>query len=143
MNILESYSDLVVKIDMIKEQIKLNEWELEYWFGIKLDGTGIPLGGKGSMRYGALTSVIQADKKIDAINELRGQLEFYEKTRARMEELFNSVEDLDFKIAKLRIVEGMTHQEVADELGYSHQYIRRRWMNLKRNTQATDTLETV
>lgn len=143
MQLITNYSDLLTKIELIKEQIKLNELELAYWFGVKPDGTGIPLGGKGSFLYGANTSLMQADKKIDAINSLREQLEFYEKAKSRMDVLINNLEGLDYKIAYLKIAKSMTHKEIAQELDYSEQYIRRRWMELKSNKDATDGLVNV
>lgn len=141
MDIIDNYSDLVVKIELIKEQIKLNEWELEYWFGVKLDGSGIPFHSKGTLKFGTVTALTQADKKIDAINKLREQLRFYENAKSRMDVLINNLQGLDYKIAYRRIVYGLTHQEIAEELGYTEQYIRKRWMKIRGNKESTLPLE--
>lgn len=143
MHIIDNYSDLVVKIELIKEQIKLTEWELKYWFGVEPDGTGIPLGGKGSHLFGALTSLTQAGVKFEAIGKLQEQLRFYEEAKGRMDVLIRSLESLDYLIAYRRIVYSMTHIEIAEDLGYTEQYIRKRWAKIKSNKEATDALEIV
>ncbi|MBU8568861.1 hypothetical protein KM914_21075 [Virgibacillus pantothenticus] len=65
MQIMRSYADMLVEIEIIEDQIELVTKELKYWFGIDLNKErGIPLGGSGSYKFGAETSLIQADKKI-------------------------------------------------------------------------------
>ncbi len=52
-------------------------------------------------------------------------------------ESIEQLEGLDYKIAYYRIVEGLTHKEIANELGYTEQYIRERWSKLKTYKQPT------
>ncbi|MBU8568862.1 hypothetical protein KM914_21080 [Virgibacillus pantothenticus] len=47
---------------------------------------------------------------------------------------------LDYKIAYKRIVESKTNQEIADDLGYSHQYIKERWLKIKTYTEHTEPI---
>ncbi|WP_077622018.1 hypothetical protein [Sediminibacillus massiliensis] len=135
MEIMKNYSDITVEIELIKEQIKFTEWELEYWFGIKFHDEnidGIPLASKGSFKYGTETALIQAQKKLTSLNKLYEQLESYESAKKKMDKLIHALDGLEYKIAYKRIVEEKTHQEIADELGYTHDYIRKKWSNYQR-----------
>lgn len=58
------------------------------------------------------------------------------------EEMRLSIEGLEgvqYKIARLRVIEGMTYQEIADELGLTHGYVRQ--VSSKTNKQRTDILK--
>lgn len=137
---MKTYLDTITEIELVKDQIAFTKRELEYWFGIDVDEEmGIPLSGIGSHKYGANTSIVQADKKIKSLQELQLKLKELEYAKVRWDMLLEKLEGLDYKIAYKRIVEAKTHQEIAKELGYSCDYIRERWSKLKRtHTQPTD-----
>jgi DNA-directed RNA polymerase specialized sigma subunit len=138
MLIMESYADLRTEIALLKEQISLVEKEINYWLGIDLtDEKGIPLSGKGSQKFGANATLIQADKKLQTYQKLKARLKELEYAKVRMDILLEQLEGLDYKIAYYRIVEGLTHKEIANELGYTEQYIRERWSKLKTYKQPT------
>lgn len=121
------YNDLCLEIEVIKEQIKLTGSELEYWFGVKINGTegdGIPLGSWGSFKYGANTSLDQAQSKINSINKLRERLEKLEQSKEKIDKLLTNFKGLEYKIAYHKYVEGRTLKETAEELGYSYDYVR-------------------
>lgn len=124
MVIFENYADLIADIEATKDQLKLVEYELEYW----------SFDGEGSHLFGANASVIQIEKKIRSKNKLINRLEYLERAKKRIDMLLKQLDGLDYKIGYLRIVENMTHQEIADELGYSHQYIKERWSKAKEPT---------
>lgn len=139
MHIMKSYSDLLTEIQLIQEQKELTERELEYWYGIDKDGNGIPLGGTGSYKFGANTSIIQAQKKIQSLRKLNERLKELEYARVRQDILLEQFEGLNYKIAYHRIVDNMTLKEIAEELGYSYQHIRRVWAE-RCYKDATDTV---
>lgn len=119
MDIMKNYADLLTEIDVIKEQIKLTEEELDYWFGRR-----IPLGSAGVHRHGAETALIQTQKKIAALKKLNARLKDYEQSANRQTELINRFCGLEYRIAYKRYVENKTLKEIAKELGYSHQYVK-------------------
>ncbi len=137
MEIMNNYSDLLTEIEIIKDQINLTEKDLEYWFGEE-----IPFDSKGCEKFGIDTALEQTEKMRRSLNKLYTRLEYHEQTKERLERLFNRFEDVDYKIAFKRIVEIKTHQQIADELGYTHDYIREKWAKLKRKThnEPTETL---
>ncbi|MBU8661736.1 hypothetical protein KM912_16100 [Virgibacillus pantothenticus] len=57
-----------------------------------------------------------------------------------MDMLMEQFQGLDYKIAYKRIVESKTNQEIADDLGYSHQYIKERWLKIKTYTEHTEPI---
>src|SRR5690625_993791 len=138
---MKSYSDLLIEIELIKEQIDLTEKELKYWYGIDKDGKGIPLGGKGSYKYGANTSVVQAEKKLKSLKHLNKRLKELEYAKVRQNIFLEKLEGLEYRIAYHRIVNNMTHKEIAKELGYSHDYIREVWRKVKTHKHPTDSIE--
>lgn len=140
---MRNYSDLVTEIDLVKEQIRVTGRELEYWYGIDEEGEGVPLGGTGSHKYGANASVIQASRIQKTLDILNGKLRSLEYAKIRQDILLEQLEGLEYKIAYNRIVHNMTHKEVADKLGFTEQYIRRKWAEMKSNKEATDSLENV
>ena len=135
------YKDVLREIDLIQDQIFYTKQELKRWFGVDADtGEGVPLGGILSHKYGANASLIQANKKIKYINLLERRLYTLEKTKGHWESIMKSFEGLDYKIAYYRIVHDMTHQEIADILNYSHQYIKERWARMRTYKQPTDSI---
>ncbi|MBN6205556.1 hypothetical protein JYK21_03750 [Ralstonia pickettii] len=131
MQIMHSYSDILSEIEVIKAQLEITNSEIEYWY----------LDGKGSHKYGANTSLIQIDKLINSRNELFQRMETLKRAKERTEKLMQRFEGIEYQIAYKRIVECKTHKEIADDLGYSPQYIRKIWMNMKSNKEATDRLK--
>lgn len=121
---MKNYSDLLIEIALVKEQIEITSEELEYWYGVDHKGKGIPLGGKGSHKYGANTSVVQADKKINVLNNLYERLRKLEYAKVRQDMLLERFEGLEYKIMYRRKVLNMNLKEIAEDLGYSHGYIR-------------------
>src|SRR5690606_36343112 len=127
LEVFHNYNDLCVEIEVVKEQIKLTEYELEYWFGIKFydrDTNGIPFLARGSFKFGANTSLEQADRKIQSLNKLHERLDELDRSRLKIDTLLSNFRGLEYKIAYMRFVEGKSLREVSDELGYSYDYIR-------------------
>lgn len=121
------YNDLCLEIEVLKEQIKLTGSELEYWFGIKFDdsyGDGIPLGAIGVNKFGVVAALDQTERKVKSLNKLRDRLEKLEQSKEKIESLLKNVKGLEYKIARLRYVEGKSLKEISEELGYSYDYIR-------------------
>jgi hypothetical protein len=141
LEIFETYNDILLEIDIIQEQIKLTENGLKYWFGIKLNpdvrSAGIPFAAPGTHRFGAIAGLNQADKTIESLNGLNERLEQLERAKKRIDYLVNQFEGIEYKIMYKRYVERKTLNEIADELGYSHDRIRHIHANLKKDSTLT------
>src|SRR5690625_6195688 len=135
------YKDILREIDLIQDQLFYTKQELNKWFGVHIDtGKDVHLDGYLSHKFGANAALKQANKKLKYIHRLNSRLYMLNKTREHWENFIKSFEGLDYKIAYYRIVHDMTHQEIADLLNYSHQYIKERWSRIKTYKQPTDSI---
>lgn len=70
----------------------------------------------------------QSEKEKNAlkksIQELNQRVEQLEKEREEIIELIDKFSGLNQKILKLKYVEGLTLESIADETGYSYSYIK-------------------
>lgn len=129
------YNDLCVEIEVLKEQIKLTGYEIEYWLGIKMNDVyfnGIPLGAYGVHRFGVNTALGQAEEKVNTLNKLRERLDNLEQYKKNIETLLSKLEKLEYKVAYMRYVEGKSLKEISEELRYNYDYIRQIMQKLKR-----------
>lgn len=127
MQIMHSYSDILSEIELIKTQLEITNSEIEYWY----------LDGGGANKFGANASLIQVEKLVQSRNKLFDRLQVLEESEKRVAILIQRFEGIEYKIAYKRIVEGKTHQEIAIELGYEEQTIRKRWSRMKCHKEAT------
>lgn len=74
-------------------------------------------------------SAVSLKKKIQSIKqeiiELEMQLE-------DANDIFSSLDETDSQIMKLKYLDGLSLEDIAKRLGYSHSYIRKRHADLKR-----------
>lgn len=122
MEMMKDYADLVRRINIIKGQLELVDNDLMYWLG---ENELAPLWSEGARVYGLATAAERSDRIHKRKRELEKQLEFHEEIRQEIETNINALEGLEYKIARMRFIEGYSYQEVAKELGYSYGYIRR------------------
>lgn len=122
MEIVKNYADLLRIIDIVKAEIEMLEVDKEYWLG---KSTNLPFFSIGAEKYGLDIASQRTDRLNDRIASLETKLEHYQAIEKEVRENVEKLEGLEYKIAKLRFIDGMTYQEIAEELGYSHDHIRR------------------
>ena len=123
MMIMKNHADLLREIEIIKEQIEQLETSVKYWNG---DGLGdFILAGEGASVHGLSIAAQNVDRINRKINALQSMLDAFEDTYAENEKRINQLTGLPYKIAKLRYVDGKDYREIAVELGYSYDHIRR------------------
>ncbi|CDQ22587.1 hypothetical protein [Halobacillus karajensis] len=145
MELMKNYSDLLTEIECIKQEIRLTEREFEYWSGIRMhdkESDGIPL---GTMKHHKVsTQLTQIEKKRIALNRLNERLEYHEKYKERMDKLMQQFNGLEYKVAYKKWVEMKKLKEIAEELGYSEQYIKEISAKLSKTyKKPTDLLKSV
>ena len=132
MELMKNYSDLLTEIELTKDQLKYTKYEFKWWSGIDMDtGEGIPLNGIGSHKHGTETAMIQIDKKQKAVNKLEKRLNDLETYKKHMDDHINSFKGLEYQIAYKKHVEFKTLQEIADDLGYSLVYIKKKSASMR------------
>jgi DNA-directed RNA polymerase specialized sigma24 family protein len=116
------YNDLVLEIEILKEQMELAEKEREqWWVGGRLFST-VPM-DNAAERFDALTAKLERMEHI---------LKAKEGTKQKIDELMNQYEALPRQIAYLRYVKGRSLKDIASELDYSYDYVREIMSKMKK-----------
>ena len=84
------------------------------------------------------TAAERVDFLYNRMEKLEGRLNAYQEIEKEIRENVEKLDGLHHKIAKLRFIDGMTYQEIADKLGYSYGYIRK--VVSQGNKEVTTTL---
>lgn len=119
---MKNYADLLRIIDIAKAEIEMLEVDREYWLG---KNEQLPFASIGAEKYGLDVASQRTDRLNGRILSLETKLEHYQAIEKEIRENVEKLEGLEYRIAKLRFIDGMTYQEIADELGYTHDHIRR------------------
>lgn len=119
---MKNYADLLRIIDIVKAEIEMLEVDREYWLG---KNEQLPFASIGAEKYGLDVASQRTDRLNGRISSLETKLEHYQAIEKEIRENVEKLEGLEYRVAKLRFIDGMTYQEIADELGYTHDHIRR------------------
>ncbi|MFE3576884.1 sigma factor-like helix-turn-helix DNA-binding protein [Lysinibacillus sp. NPDC059133] len=122
MEIMKNYADLLRIIDIVKAEIEMLEVDKKYWIG---KNEHLPFSSIGAAKYGLDVASQRTDRLNGRIASLEEKLEHYQAIEKEIRENVEKLEGLEYKIAKLRFIDGLTYQEIADKLGYSYGYIRK------------------
>lgn len=122
MLIMESYADILKVIEIIKAEIEALQLDLNYWLG-KHDRHLVF--SEGTRKYGLDVATKRVDFLYDRMEKVEARLKAYQEIEKEIRENVEKLDGLEYKIAKLRFIDGMTYQEIADQLGYTHDHIRR------------------
>lgn len=97
------------------QQIKISNREREFW------GKNLIAASK----FPALVSIANVDRVSENIEQLHEVHDFYNGVAAEIEEAIRSKKGLEHQVAYMRIVEERTLSDIAAELNFSPEYIRR------------------
>lgn len=113
-----------------EQKIALLDWELET-YKEELDRWKNPndLG-----RY-SLVKESKASKLEDIIDNLEYELAVQMNYRFDLRKVIYSFKGIEQHILRMKYVEGLTLQEIADELGYTYQYIRKHHSTILKKVQ--------
>lgn len=123
----KSYNDLCREIEWFKGQIEILKVERQEWW-----------------KRGVMPNKVKFKNAIENIDRVGVSLDTYEKAleireeqKSRLDNIINGFEGLEYKIAYRKYVKNMTLQEIADELGYSHDRIRHVHAEMRKNSTFT------
>lgn len=119
--IFKTYRDLLATIEIKKAEIEVLQLDLDYWVG---KNSNHPLLSQGASKYGVDVATKRSDFLYERIAKLEGSLKGYEEIEKEIRENIEKLHGLEHKIAKLRFIEDLTYEEIADKLGYSYGSIR-------------------
>lgn len=133
MNIIQSYKDLCEEIEAWELRVRTYQEQIKTVRRLgKLDGPSDISGIDYSRDPVQSTSQIGFAEAIISLQKLQSHLELhtealeklYEK-KDKLEEHIAGLEGLDQKVVYMRDIQGKSLLEIANELGYSYDYIRK------------------
>ena len=132
MDVVKSYKDLCEEIEIWKERLKTYEIQLKAIVKLaKLDGPSDITAIDYSKPYVDGTRQIGFEEALEMLHKIESRIYLHketianmEKSKKKIEEEIKKLEGLDKKVVYMRDIEGKTLKEIADELGYSYQYIK-------------------
>lgn len=124
---VDSLLSLKYEIDDLFLAIQINKNELKRWSNYK-DGND----GNLAKQHTFLTAIRKQDELKEVISELQKRLQEKEAEKKGIIELVDKFKGLDQQILKLKYTQDMTLEAIADELGYSYQYIKNKHAEIMR-----------
>lgn len=131
MNAFQLYSDLILDIEILKEQLQLANKEREQWW---IDGRlfhTVPMDNAAG----------RVDRLTEKIEKLEEQLMIKEATEFRLKAQLARYEGLEYKVLYRRYVLGESLKDIAEDLNYNYDYIRQIAVRV-RNEQLTMNSQT-
>lgn len=110
---LRNYKDLINQIDYLEFNLEVTERELERWEG-------------GNLSKVFLTKESKGSKVENNIESIKNELTIKKDQKERLVQLIENFDGLNNKILKLKYVDGMTLEIIAEELSYSPGYIQKK-----------------
>ncbi|CEG23138.1 hypothetical protein BN1080_02082 [Planococcus massiliensis] len=124
------YEDLIMEIEVLELQIESAIQERENWHFMNKHRIGkhLPLD----------EVLIRMDTLAERIEWLTERIEDKKKLRRNIQEKLNGFEGLEYKVAYLRIVQGKRLEDIAEELGYSVDWIKKVSATVTKHLESTD-----
>lgn len=117
---LKLYRDLDMQHKALELERDISKEEIDRWYSVSY--ARADLGKKQDM----LSRVRQVDRIREELEELNERIERIERQKNKVLELIDRFEGIEHKILRKKYIDDMTLQEIAYELGYSEQYIRKK-----------------
>ena len=129
---IKSYKDLCTEIEIWKERVKAYEAEIKALKKLaKAYGPSDVKGIDYSQPKVQNTNQIGFEEFLERLYKLEHHIYIHEeaiknmeKCRKNMEERIKKLEGIDQKVVYMRDIEGKTLVQIAEELGYSYDYIK-------------------
>lgn len=117
---LKLYRDLDMQHKALELKRDISKEEIDRWYSVSY--ARADLGKKQDM----LSRVRQVDRIREELEELNERIERIERQKNKVLELIDRFEGIEHKILRKKYIDDMTLQEIAYNLGYSEQYIRKK-----------------
>ncbi len=117
---LKLYRDLDMQHRALELKRDISKEEIDRWYSVSY--ARADLGKKQDM----LSRVRQVDRIREELEELNERIERIERQKNKVLELIDRFEGIEHKILRKKYIDDMTLQEIAYDLGYSEQYIRKK-----------------
>lgn len=115
----------------LKLSLTLNKKELSRWSNY------IDKDGDLAKHQTFLTALEKQKHLLEVIDHLNQRIEELEKTREEIIQIIDKFNGLNQRILKMKYVEGLTLESIAEKLGYSYSYIKNKHAEIMRMIQFT------
>lgn len=122
---LKDYQELEEQILYLKWNLNKSKLELDRWVN----------GDLANVRLEKNSRASSLEEKIELLEQ---EVMYLEEQKQATEEMVSSFSGLDNSIVKMKYVEGMTLEQIAEELSYSYSHIKNRHAGLRKSLEFTD-----
>lgn len=141
MSIVSSYKNLIIEIEIAKKRIEGLEYERELVVKSLFKGAPKSVGSisydgmpKGSAVHRSLDRTWEDIRRIDNMLFLENEiLKNNLKIKNQMNERIDALEGIEYKIVYMRDIEGESLNDIAKEIGYNYDYVRRVYARYKKS----------
>lgn len=116
---LKDYKEIEEQIEYLTWNLTRSELELIRW----VEGDLVDVKLEKNSRSSSL------EKNIE---KLKAEIERLEQNKKEVIELVDTFEGVESKIIKRRYIDGMKLEDIAEEIGYSDSYVRKKHTEIKR-----------
>lgn len=124
---LNTYTLMKKRIGYLEFYLEQSEAELDRWVSGDLVNVRLT---KGSIACGL-------ERRIE---EIKSELSYMKSKMDKLIELIEQFDDVESRLLKMKYIDGMTLESIAEELGYSHGHIKRLHANTMRTIRFIDSL---
>ncbi|MGH0950529.1 DUF1492 domain-containing protein [Bacillus mycoides] len=124
---LKDYRNLEDRICYLENNLLRSKRELKRWI-------------YGDLQEVRLTSESEGTKLEDRITAIEHELAHTMNDMYELKNMISKFEGLDNKIIKLKYIDGMTLEQIAYSLDYSHYYIKRKHAEIRKVIKFVDAL---
>ncbi|EKH2150996.1 sigma-70 family RNA polymerase sigma factor [Staphylococcus pseudintermedius] len=129
--LIEMYRKNELEIKSLKLRMEICIDEIENWGAYNANNDKAKLGKK----HDFLTRIKQTDNVIDEFNVIIERLQTLKSRQKKIREVIDDFDGLEHKILKLKFIDGYKIAEIANQLGYSEQYIRNKHSELMKRIE--------
>ncbi|MBA8772111.1 sigma factor-like helix-turn-helix DNA-binding protein [Staphylococcus coagulans] len=127
--LIEMYRTNKLEIESLKLRKDICNDEIDNWGAVDSNV------GRLGKKHDFLSRIKQTDNVIEELNVINDRLETLQNRQNKIIEVIDKFEGLEHKILRLRFIDGYKIADIAEELGYSEQYIRNKHSELMKRIE--------
>ena len=124
---LRDYQQLIQDIEYLDYKLERSEIELKRWVSGDLANV--------KLQHDSLGAKVE-----DVIEKIKSEITFKMEEKQKLESLVSKFKGLDNKILKMKYIDGMTLEEIAESLNYSSSYIYKKHAQIMKMIKFADSL---
>lgn len=127
--LIEMYRTNELEIESLKLRKDICNDEIENWGAVDVKS------GRLGKKHDFLSRIKQTDNVIDEVNLINERLSTLKDRQKQIIEVIDKFDGLEHKILKMRFIDGYKIAKIAEELGYSEQYIKNKHSELMKRIE--------